>query len=149
MLGRSGYKPQARKVVRSSPDYSMQENMYSFIRQVYCNEAEQQTRKEEELANLIRNYKNRKQDVDTLAWLSKSEVVERLSAHGPIDKTEVIQFVQEAQKVFRIPPRQIVDMLDQVQGNFKGFLNMALESSVPRRVNPYDDHLIKKVKRRK
>ncbi len=45
---------------------------------------------------MIRNYKNRKQDVDNLAWLSKSEVVERLSASGPIDKTEVIQFVQEA-----------------------------------------------------
>lgn len=79
--------------MRSEPDYSMQENMYTFIRQVYLKEPEQHTRKEEELANLIRNYKNRKQDVDTLAWLSKSEVVERLSASGPIDKTEVIQFV--------------------------------------------------------
>ncbi len=32
VLGRSGYKPSARKAVRSEPDYSMQENMYSFIR---------------------------------------------------------------------------------------------------------------------
>lgn len=51
--------------------------------------------------------------------------------------------------MFRIPPRQIVDMLDQVQGDFKGFLTMALQSCAPRQVDPYDDHLIKKVKKRK
>lgn len=46
---------------------------------MYLNQEEASTRKEEELAALLRNYNHRKQDVDTLAWLGRNPVLQRLS----------------------------------------------------------------------